>query len=42
MIVKKCNKCNIEKDLNFFTICKKGKYGRDSKCRDCISIILWE
>ena len=39
MIVKNCTECNIEKDLTFFTICKKGKYGRDSKCRDCMSII---
>jgi len=37
--VKKCTKCNIEKDLISFSICKKGKYGRDSRCRECISII---
>lgn len=39
MIIKKCTKCNIEKDLISFSICKKGKYGRDSRCKECISII---
>lgn len=32
---KGCTVCGKEKPLEEFNIAKKGKYGRDSKCREC-------
>jgi len=32
---KKCNKCNIEKDIESFWNSKSNKDGKDNKCRDC-------
>ena len=32
---KKCNKCNIEKDIENFWNSKSNKDGKDNKCRDC-------
>ena len=32
---KKCNKCNIEKDIESFWNSKTNKDGKDNKCRDC-------
>jgi hypothetical protein len=37
--MKKCTSCNVEKQLDDFHICKKGKYGRKSKCKECIKEI---
>lgn len=36
--MKKCTQCEIEKCLDEFHSCKKGKQGRKSKCKDCIKI----
>ncbi|MDO8610082.1 MAG: HNH endonuclease [bacterium] len=37
---KKCNLCNLEKDLiNFRTINNKGKFSRQNECRQCHLII---
>lgn len=35
---KKCNDCNIIKDLNEFCKSKRGLYGRNSICKSCVSI----
>ena len=32
---KKCNKCDIEKDIESFWNSKSNKDGKDNKCRDC-------
>jgi hypothetical protein len=32
---KKCNKCEIEKDIESFWNSKSNKDGKDNKCRDC-------
>ncbi len=34
-----CTNCNIEKDLNKFTKCKRYKSGFSSKCKECSSTI---
>jgi hypothetical protein len=34
--MKKCKKCNIEKDLTEFYKQKKGKFGVKPECKDCI------
>jgi len=34
---KVCTKCKIEKDLDSFHKCKHGKYGRVSRCKECLS-----
>jgi hypothetical protein len=34
--MKKCNKCNIEKQLNEFSKDSKGKYGVKGQCKQCI------
>jgi len=34
--MKKCNKCNVEKQLNEFSKDSKGKYGVKGKCKQCI------
>jgi AraC-like DNA-binding protein len=36
--MKKCIKCNIEKDLDEFHLCKKGKEGRKSRCKECVKL----
>ena len=36
-MLKTCTKCGIEKNLEDFRITKNGKYGRDSRCRVCMS-----
>ena len=34
--IKRCNKCGIEKPLGEFHNDKYGKYGRRSKCKECV------
>ena len=36
--MKKCKRCNIEKELNQFYKQKKGKFGVKPECKDCIKI----
>jgi len=36
--MKKCTQCYIEKELNEFHLCNKGKNGRKSKCKECVKI----
>ena len=33
--MKKCCKCNLDKDINLFYANKKSKDGKDSYCKDC-------
>lgn len=33
--MKKCNKCNISKNLDLFSLNKSGKFGRHSICKEC-------
>lgn len=35
MLVKKCNKCGVEKELNKFRRKKRNKDGRDNTCKEC-------
>ena len=35
LFMKKCTKCNIEKDFSEFGNEKKGKNGLKSKCKEC-------
>lgn len=36
--MKICTKCKIEKPLDAFRDLKRGKYGKQSICKECISI----
>lgn len=37
--MKICTSCNIKKSLDNFHLCKKGKHGRKSKCKECLKKI---
>lgn len=32
---KHCSKCNLEKPLEEFSNCARGKYGKKSYCKEC-------
>jgi Recombination endonuclease VII len=34
-VFKKCTKCEEDKDLTNFRACKRGKFGTQSRCRNC-------
>ena len=35
---KTCNKCNVEKNLQFFHVRSDSKDGKNSICKDCVNI----
>ena len=37
-VKKKCSRCKCEKELDYFAISKKKKYGRASECKECHKI----
>lgn len=40
MTTRVCKKCFIEKDLSDFHNCKKGKFGKKSRCKKCSNEIV--
>lgn len=37
-MIKRCTVCNVNKDIDNFNLHPTGKYGRNSKCKECMSI----
>lgn len=36
-VLKKCSSCGQDKILDEFSICRAKKYGRQSRCKKCVS-----